>query len=46
MLFLFQPIKPMIRQDKPDLIFLTQNAKYKAIVEDVKERHTKGPTGS
>ncbi len=32
----------MIRQDKPDLIFLTKNAKYKAIVEDVKERHAKG----
>ena len=24
------------------LIFLTKNAKYKAIVEDVKERHAKG----
>ena len=34
--------KPMIRDDKPDLIFLTKNAKYKAIVEDVKERHKKG----
>ena len=34
--------KPMIRIDKPDLIFLTKNAKYKAIVEDVKERHKKG----
>ena len=32
----------MIREDKPDLIFLTKNAKYKAIVEDVKERHEKG----
>ena len=27
---------------KPDLIFLTETAKYKAIVEDVKERHKKG----
>ena len=34
--------RPMIRQDKPDLIFLSQQAKYKAIVEDVKERHKKG----
>ncbi|GMU18977.1 MAG: protein translocase subunit SecA 1 [Candidatus Babeliales bacterium] len=34
--------KPMIRLDKPDLIFLTKNAKYKAIVQDVKERHKKG----
>ncbi len=32
----------MIRDDKPDLIFLSKNAKYKAIVEDVKERHKKG----
>ncbi len=34
--------KKMIRDDKPDLIFLTKNAKYKAIVDDVKERHKKG----
>ncbi len=34
--------QPMIRLDKPDLIFLTENAKYKAIVEDIKERHKKG----
>ena len=30
--------KTMIREDKADLIFLTKNAKYKAIVEDIKER--------
>jgi len=34
--------EPMIRDDKPDLIFLTKNAKYNAIVTDVKERHYKG----
>lgn len=34
--------KAMIRQDKQDLIFLTKNAKYRAIAEDVKERHKKG----
>lgn len=34
--------KKMIRQDKEDLIFLTKNAKYKAIVTDIKERHAKG----
>jgi preprotein translocase subunit SecA len=34
--------RPMIRDDKPDLIFLGQKAKYKAIVQDVKERHKKG----
>jgi preprotein translocase subunit SecA len=33
---------PMVRQDKPDFIFLTKAAKYKSIVEDVKERHKKG----
>jgi preprotein translocase subunit SecA len=34
--------QPMIRDDKADLIFLTKNAKYKAIVEDVKQRYAKG----
>jgi preprotein translocase subunit SecA len=33
---------PLARIDKPHLIFLTQNAKYKAIAEDIKERHAKG----
>ncbi len=32
----------MIRDDKADLIFLTRQAKYKAIVEDVKNRFAKG----
>lgn len=31
--------KPMIRKDEPDLIFLSKNAKYQAIVEDIKNRH-------
>ncbi len=34
--------RAMIRLDKPDIIFLTKTAKYKAIVEDIKERHKKG----
>ncbi len=34
--------QPMIRTDKSDLIFLNKNAKYKAIVEDIKERHKTG----
>jgi preprotein translocase subunit SecA len=34
--------QPMVRKDQPDLIFLTKNAKYKAIVEDIKERHALG----
>jgi len=34
--------RPMIRWDQPDLIFLAQPAKFKAIVKDVTERHRKG----
>jgi preprotein translocase subunit SecA len=34
--------QPMIRLDKSDLIFLTKDAKYKAIVEDVNARYRKG----
>jgi preprotein translocase subunit SecA len=33
---------PMIRIDKDDLIFLTKEAKYKAITKDVKERYQNG----
>ena len=33
--------REMIRDDKPDLIFLTKNAKYALIAEDVKERYEK-----
>jgi len=34
--------RPLIRKDQSDFIFLTKNAKYKAIVDDVKERHENG----
>ncbi|KKP27200.1 MAG: Protein translocase subunit SecA [candidate division TM6 bacterium GW2011_GWF2_30_66] len=34
--------RPMIRKDQPDYIFLSQKAKFKAIVDDVKERHKNG----
>ncbi|HSW73828.1 MAG TPA: SEC-C metal-binding domain-containing protein, partial [Candidatus Limnocylindria bacterium] len=34
--------RTMIRNDKPDLIFLSQAAKFQEIVKDVQERHTKG----
>ena len=34
--------KPVIRIDKPDLLFLTKKAKFKALIEDIKERHSKG----
>ena len=34
--------KPMIREDRPDLVFLTQVEKFDAIVEDIKERVSEG----
>ncbi|HEY4017108.1 MAG TPA: preprotein translocase subunit SecA [Pseudonocardiaceae bacterium] len=34
--------RPMIRQDKPDLIYKTEEAKFEAVVEDIAERHEKG----
>ena len=34
--------KPLIRDDKQDLIFLTESGKFKSIVEDIRERHAKG----
>jgi preprotein translocase subunit SecA len=34
--------KPMIREDLPDRIYKTLNGKFKALVEEIKERHKKG----
>jgi preprotein translocase subunit SecA len=34
--------KPMIRQDMPDLVYRTEEAKYDAVVEDIRARHEKG----
>ncbi|MCB4207775.1 preprotein translocase subunit SecA [Arthrobacter sp. UM1] len=34
--------KPLIRQDKNDLIYKNQKAKFLAVVEDIAERHEKG----
>ena len=34
--------KPIIRKDYGDLLFATKEGKYKAIVEEIKERHQKG----
>jgi preprotein translocase subunit SecA len=34
--------RPMVRNDRNDLIYKTVDAKYNAVVEDVKERHAKG----
>ena len=33
---------PVIRKDEPDLIFRSEEAKYKAIAKEIKERHEKG----
>jgi preprotein translocase subunit SecA len=34
--------KPVIREDMADLIFATKDDKYKAIINEIKERHKKG----
>jgi preprotein translocase subunit SecA len=34
--------RPLIRKDQPDIIFLGQNAKFQAIVNDVQERYKNG----
>lgn len=34
--------KPIIREDFKDLIFATKQGKYKAIINEIKERHAKG----
>lgn len=34
--------RSMIRDDRPDLIFRTENGKFRAVIREVKERHQKG----
>ncbi len=34
--------KPMIRVDRPDLVFKTEEAKFKAVVDDIAERYERG----
>ena len=34
--------RPVARIDAPDLLFLTKDYKFKALIEEVKERHSKG----
>ncbi|WP_010175154.1 preprotein translocase subunit SecA [Bacillus coahuilensis] len=34
--------KPIVRDDRPDLIYTTMNGKFNAVVEDIAERHAKG----
>ena len=34
--------KPMIRKDQPDLVYKNEEVKFKAVVDDIVERHAKG----
>jgi preprotein translocase subunit SecA len=34
--------KPMIRKDNSDMVFLSQDVKYKAVIEDIKDCHKRG----
>ena len=34
--------RPMVREDQPDLVYRTEDAKYDAIVDDIAERHADG----
>ncbi|RJL30453.1 preprotein translocase subunit SecA [Bailinhaonella thermotolerans] len=34
--------KPMIRKDQPDLVYKTEDAKFEAVVADIKERYEQG----
>ena len=38
--------KPMIRDDAPDLVYLTAKDKFEAIIEDIQDCHTRGPAGA
>lgn len=34
--------KPVIREDRPDLIYRTMEGKFRAVVKDIEDRHKKG----
>ncbi|MEU1721921.1 preprotein translocase subunit SecA [Actinomadura sp. ATCC 39365] len=34
--------RPMVRKDQPDVVYKTEDAKFNAVVEDIKERHDAG----
>ncbi len=34
--------KPMIRKDNPDIIYKNEDAKFRAVINDIKESHAKG----
>jgi preprotein translocase subunit SecA len=36
------PNRPLVRQDNPDLIYKTEDAKFAAVVDDIAERHATG----
>ena len=36
------PNKPLIREDNPDLIYKSEDAKFAAVVDDIAERHAAG----
>ena len=37
--------QPMIRDDEPDLIYKTEDAKFNAAADDIQERYRNGPAG-
>ncbi len=38
--------KPLIREDNPDLIYKSEEAKFNAVVDDIAERHAAGSAGA
>src|SRR5690606_6210670 len=34
--------EPMVRDDKDDVVFITETAKFKAVVEDIRQANEKG----
>ncbi|MFR1972556.1 MAG: preprotein translocase subunit SecA [Clostridia bacterium] len=34
--------KPMIRKDNPDIIYKNEDVKFRAVIEDIKQAHSKG----
>ena len=41
-----RPTAPMVRMDQADLVYRTEESKYKAVVADIVERHAEGPAGA
>src|SRR5690606_16502219 len=34
--------RPVVREDEPDLVYRTEAAKYKAVLDDIEEAHKRG----